>query len=64
MSFVLHQAILDAHGQSIAFDFEGSMIPNIARFFRAFAATPIYYPVVIQGNRSISVAKKLRSFLR
>ena len=44
MSFVLHQAILDAHGQSIAFDFEGSMIPNIARFFRAFAATSNLLP--------------------
>jgi hypothetical protein len=64
MSFVLHQAILDAHGRSILFDFEGSMVPNIARFFRAFSASPIHYPVIIQGNSIITAAKKVRSFLR
>ena len=44
MAWLLWQQVLTARAAGCAiFDFEGSMIPDIARFFRRFGARPIPY---------------------
>ncbi len=45
MSLVLWSAIILAQEKKLSFDFEGSMIPSIERFFRGFGAkqTPYYF---------------------
>ncbi len=45
-SLLLWMAIELAAEQGNAFDFEGSMIPSIERFFRAFGGQPVAYSVV------------------
>jgi hypothetical protein len=44
MFFLIDKFIQSVAGQDIAIDFEGSMIPGIARFFEGFGASPeVYY---------------------
>jgi hypothetical protein len=46
MFFLIDRFIQSVAGQDIAIDFEGSMIPGIARFFEGFGAAPeVYYQV-------------------
>jgi hypothetical protein len=43
MFFLLDRFIRKNAGKDIILDFEGSMIPGVARFFRGFGASPEYY---------------------
>lgn len=43
MYFLLNQFIRDNSGKNLTLDFEGSMVPGIARFFSGFGATPETY---------------------
>jgi hypothetical protein len=46
MFFLIDRFVRSVAGQEIAIDFEGSMIPGIARFFEGFGAAPeVYYQV-------------------
>jgi hypothetical protein len=46
MFFLIDRFIQSVAGQDIAIDFEGSMIPGVARFFKGFGAAPeVYYRV-------------------
>lgn len=44
MSFLMDKIIQQHAGQSLWLDFEGSMIPGIARFFKSFGASVRTYP--------------------
>ena len=47
MSFLLWKAILLAKEKNLTFDFEGSMVPGIAEFFRSFGSeASTYYQVL------------------
>ena len=47
MSFLLWNGILLAKEKNLTFDFEGSMVPGIAEFFRSFGSeASTYYQVV------------------
>jgi len=43
MFFLLDRYIRTNAGKNIIIDFEGSMIPGVARFFKGFGASPEYY---------------------
>jgi Acetyltransferase (GNAT) domain len=45
-SLVLWRGIQEAAERRLGFDFEGSMVKGVERFFRAFAGTPTAYSVV------------------
>ena len=46
MSFLLDQLIQDYAGQAFILDFEGSSVPNIARFYHSTGAIKTPYPVI------------------
>lgn len=46
MSCVLWEAVIRASGRGTSFDFEGSMLPGVERFFRTFGGEPNAYSVV------------------
>ena len=50
MSLCMWKAILFASNVSRAFDFEGSMIEDIERYFRGFGSTPTEYYFIIMVN--------------
>lgn len=51
MSLLLWESIRRASSRSESFDFEGSMLPGVARFFRTFGAQPVPYLRVVGGSR-------------
>lgn len=61
MQFLLWHAIEDAMRQGRSFDFEGSMIPGVAKMFSGFGAeqTP-YYKIYKGQNKLIEVLNTLR----
>lgn len=48
MTFLVDHLLNRFAGSSMIFDFEGSMIPGVARFYKGFGATEITYPVIIK----------------
>jgi hypothetical protein len=52
-SLVVWSAIQEAAGRKVGFDFEGSMLPTVERFFRAFGGTPAPYSVVRKTPSSV-----------
>lgn len=62
LGLLLWEAIRDASGDGLSFDFEGSMIPGIEQFFRGFGAqqTP-YYAVSKTSSRLLLVLDALRA---
>lgn len=64
-SLCMWEAICFAATVSQNFDFEGSMIEPIERFFRAFGAEQVpYFKVEKTNSRLYAVIKKLRSLVR
>ena len=43
ISILLWRAIQDMAAKGLAFDFEGSMLPQVEPLYRAFGATPKHY---------------------
>ncbi len=59
MFFLMDRFLEKCSGKSLTLDFEGSVVPGIARFFEGFGATPeIYYRMII--NRLPFPAKWLK----
>jgi hypothetical protein len=55
MPWLLWQAILYAKNSGLTtFDFEGSMIPGVARFFRQFGAKAVPYPCLVRYRWPLS----------
>lgn len=52
-SLVMWEAIQDVADKSCVFDFEGSMIPGVERFFREFGAIQTPYFTISRGNLSL-----------
>lgn len=48
MTFLIDHLLRRYANSNLIFDFEGSMIPGIARFYKGFGATEISYPVLIK----------------
>jgi hypothetical protein len=59
-SLLLWEAIRRARETSAAFDFEGSMIESIERFFRGFGARQVPYFRVEKSRRVLRVLRALR----
>ena len=57
-SLVMWEAIERAAARGTAFDFEGSMIREVERFFRAFGGVPVPYSIVRKNaSRAFRVAR-------
>jgi hypothetical protein len=62
-SYTIWQAIKFSAGVSRSFDFEGSMIEPVEKFFRAFGTTQTpYFAVSKVNSRTIFAAKAIRNF--
>ena len=48
MTFLIDHLLKRFSGSDLIFDFEGSMIPGIARFYKGFGAVEISYPVIVK----------------
>ena len=44
MTFLIDSMFQELAGKDIVFDFEGSMIPGIARFYKNFGGQEVYFP--------------------
>jgi Mor family transcriptional regulator len=44
MTFLIDSVFQELAGKDIVFDFEGSMIPGIARFYKNFGGQEVYFP--------------------
>ena len=55
-SLVLWEAIRFASTVTAAFDFEGSMLPGVERFFRAFGGEPKPYSAIHKVNSPVRIA--------
>jgi hypothetical protein len=55
-SLLLWHAIQRSAERARTFDFEGSMIPGVARFFRSFGSRPVSYLHVTGASRRMRVA--------
>jgi Acetyltransferase (GNAT) domain len=64
MSLALWEAIKFSHQVSRRFDFEGSMIEPIERFFRAFGACQVPYFHVSRCSRSMRVLMSARDMMK
>jgi hypothetical protein len=64
MSLVLWEAIKFSHQVSRRFDFEGSVIEPIERFFRAFGARQVPYFYVSRYSRSMRMLMSVRDMMR
>lgn len=53
MSFLLWRGILLAKEKNLTFDFEGSMVPGIAEFFRSFGSEASTYYQVVKVQSSL-----------
>lgn len=63
-SLLLWEAIRRASTRTPAFDFEGSMIQGVARFFRSFGARPEPYIQVTGASRRMRVGLAARDLIR
>jgi Acetyltransferase (GNAT) domain len=63
-SLLLWEAIMRARAHTDVFDFHGSMLPSIERFFCAFGARQTPYLSVTRMNPALRVALSARSGLR
>lgn len=64
-SLVLWKGIEYAAEQGLGFDFEGSMIRGVERFFRAFAGVPVPYSVIRKTpSRTLRLGRPLKRALR
>ena len=61
MSFLIDQFIHHHASSELILDFEGSSIPNIARFYEGFGADPEYYPVVKKDNFLTKIYSAVRN---
>ena len=50
MAFILNHIIRERAGTPVVLDFEGSSIPNLARFYSSFGAKPVTYLSVSRNN--------------
>ena len=50
MAFILNYLIQQQAGTPVVLDFEGSSIPNLARFYSSFGAKPVTYLSVTRNN--------------
>lgn len=69
MSLLIWTAIEHAAGRGTAFDFEGSMLPSLERYFRSFGGTPAAYSVVrhtpsAAWRRSTAVRRAVKRLVR
>jgi hypothetical protein len=64
-SLLMWRALELAAGRGLAFDFEGSMVRGVERFFRSFGGVPTPYSVVRKtASRSLRVATALKRAVR
>lgn len=63
-TFALWQGVRSAHERGLVFDFEGSMLPPIERFFRGFGARPDTYLNITRGRAMMRLAKSLLKGMR
>jgi Acetyltransferase (GNAT) domain len=63
-SLLIWEAIRFAAGVSQGFDFEGSMLPGVERFFRGFGAQQVPYFAVRKASRRMRVALAARELAR
>ena len=64
-SLLLWKGIAYAAEEGLGFDFEGSIIRGVERFFRAFAGVPTPYSVVrTTPSRALRLGKPLKRALR
>jgi len=64
-SLLLWQGIAHAAEEGLGFDFEGSIIRGVERFFRAFAGVPTPYSVVrTTPSRALRLGRPLKRALR
>ena len=63
-SLLIWEAIKFSASVSKAFDFEGSMIEPIERFFRAFGAIQTPYHKITKMNKKMRIAYSLRGISR
>jgi hypothetical protein len=61
MSLVLWDGICLAHERRLAFDFEGSMIAPLERFFRGFGGSPEPYSHITDTSRRAGIALAVRN---
>ncbi|MDD4516518.1 GNAT family N-acetyltransferase [Massilibacteroides sp.] len=61
-SLVMWKAIQEVSHHTLTFDFEGSMLPGVERFFREFGARQMPYFTITKGN--LSLLQKIRIKLR
>lgn len=64
MSLLMWDAIKFAATKSQIFDFEGSMIKPIERFFRGFGGTQVPYLFVSKTNKVLSVVNEIRALFK
>jgi lipid II:glycine glycyltransferase (peptidoglycan interpeptide bridge formation enzyme) len=65
MSYLLWEAIQFASRVTSRFDFEGSMIPSVERFFRAFGAKQVpYFRITKCNSISYQIYQDVRSWAR
>ncbi len=60
-SILMHRAIVQSHEQGRTFDFCGSMIPGVMRFFRSFGGSDATF---LQISRNRGLAAQYRSLKR
>ncbi len=55
--FLFHRMIADAHGMGLDFDFEGSILPGVERFFRSLGGQlqPLYRVVKFPSPMAYSI---------
>jgi Acetyltransferase (GNAT) domain len=63
-SLLLWEAIRRASARTPTFDFEGSMIHGVARFFRSFGARPQPYIQVTAASRRMRIGLAARDLIR
>jgi hypothetical protein len=63
-SLLVWEAIMRARAHTDVFDFHGSMLPSVERFFRAFGARQTPYLSVTRMNPALRMALSARSGLR
>ncbi len=63
-TYVLWEGLCDASRRGLAFDFEGSMIPNVERFFRGFGAEQRNILQVTKGSPLVRAGYQLAKWLR
>jgi hypothetical protein len=63
-SLLLHHALGLASSRALEFDFAGSVIESIERFFRGFGARPVTYVRVSRSTRRFRAIRTLQRLAR